>query len=166
MSKIYFGGKYHNAIYYGGKYHKAVYLGSTKVWEKAAAIINLFDSSVTDMSAYIQYSTKTYKTSTSDNLVTYFVAEPNTTYVVSLSMSSRFRLASYNGIPANGTVLSNCVIHTLDVNDTTTQSGTTETLEITTGASDTRVLIGYWTTSSDIAAATIRASIVVTKKGT
>jgi hypothetical protein len=92
------------------------------------------------------------------------MAEANTAYTITMGMDTRFRAWSYNGMPASsGLVMSNYVIHSLDDNTSTSQSGATETLTITTGASDDRVFIGYWSKGGSVERLNVRNTISVVK---
>ncbi len=133
--------------------------------------INLYDDTVTDINGYMRYADHKFNyvngsTDYTSNAVTYFLAEANSTYAITMSMDSRFRAWSYNGMPAlSGLVMSNYVIHSKDDNTSTSQNGATETVTITTGASDDRVFIGYWTSSGDMARLDVRNTINVVKEG-
>lgn len=161
--EIYYNGKYHKGIYLGEMSHKVLYKGSNLIWNK----YNVWDSRVTDVSAYLLYANQVFNTSTdlSSNAMTYFEAEPSTTYKVTLAMDTRFRLFSYNGQPAGGTTITNYAIHALDVNDSTSQNGSIQELSITTGATDTRVWIGYYSNGGTQERLSVRNSIVALKMG-
>lgn len=160
---IYFNGKNHKNIVYQGKNHKALYKGNTLIWTKEN-LINLYDPTVVDLQAYIQYATKAFKNSSSaNNLLTYANVEASSTYVVEMLMDNRFRVAAYNGIPPDGTVLANYVFDATDLNDDTV-NGTVRRLEIKTGTDDNKLLIGYWTSTGSMTAADIRNTIKIYKK--
>ena len=160
MSRIYLAGKYHKDIYYAGKYHKAMYIGTDLVWQK-----NYFDSGSTDLEAYIQYASHAYRNAVDkSNLIACAVIKPGRTYKVSLFMCTRFRVAAVAAVPANYDVLTNYVYHQLDTNGTAAVNAL-ESLQITAGASDTLLLIGYWTNTGSMAAADIRKTIKVYEVG-
>ena len=125
------------------------------------------NNAVTDYNAFIRYSDHALKiTSATDltgatNRVAVFDCTPNTKYTITMNMYSRFRVGSYAGVPATGTVLTTYQCSTLDLNDTTTQGGTAQSMTFTTGASDTKLFIGYWTTTDTVSPMMIRQSLKV-----
>ena len=143
---------------------------ATVTWTGVAPT-NVYDSTVTDINGYLRYADHKYNftagsTDLTSNAVTYFLAEASTTYKITMNMDSRLRAWSYNGVPASsGLVMSNCVVSSLDDNTSTSQSGASASITITTGSSDDRVFIGYWTSSGSMARLDVRNSIVVTKEG-
>ena len=130
---------------------------------------NVYDDTVTDINGYLRYADQKFNftsgsTDLSSNAVTYFMVEANTAYTITMGMDTRFRAWSYNGLPASsGLVMSNYVIHSLDDNTSTSQNGASETLTITTGASDDRVFIGYWSKGGSVERLNVRNTISVAK---
>jgi hypothetical protein len=130
---------------------------------------NVYDDTVTDINGYMRYADQKFNfvsdsPDLTSNAVTYFMAEANTAYTITMGMDTRFRAWSYNGMPASsGLVMSNYVIHSLDDNTSTSQNGATETLTITTGASDDRVFIGYWSKGGSVERLNVRNTISVVK---
>lgn len=163
---IRFNGHNHNDVVFNGIHHSACYLNGQCVWRKVndtPVVTNLFDPTVADMAAYIRYANHVFKSSDiTSNRVAVFHCQPNTTYTVTLAMDSRFRLSAHNGVPAYETVCTNYIYHSLDVNDSTSQNGTTQSLQITTGATDTVIIIGYWSSAGSLAYSTVRDSITIT----
>lgn len=125
------------------------------------------NETVTDYNGFIEYADHSLNiTSTTDmtsatNRVAVFDCEPNTKYGITMNMYSRFRVGSYAGVPASGTVLTTYQCHTLDDNSTTSQNGSSQSMIFTTGASDTKLFIGYWTTTDTVKALVTRATINV-----
>ena len=130
---------------------------------------NVYDDTVTDINGYMRYADQKFNftsdsTDLTSNAVTYFMAEANTAYTITMGMDTRFRAWSYNGMPASsGLVMSNYVINALDDNTSTSQNGATETLTITTVASDDRVFIGYWSKGGSVERLNVRNTISVVK---
>lgn len=120
-----------------------------------------------DYNAFIRYSdhslviNSTTVLTNATNRVAVFDCLPNTKYTITMNMYSRFRVGSYAGVPASRTVLTNYQCHALDTNNTTTQNGTSQTMTYTTGASDTKLFIGYWTTTDTVKPLMIRQSLTV-----
>lgn len=169
---IYFNGKNHKGVYLGEVSHSALYRGSNLVWKKdSTAPVNLFDSTVADIDGYMRYADHKFNftegsTDYSSNAVTYFEAEPSTTYTVTMNMDTRFRLWSYAGMPtSSGLVIANYAIHATDDNTSTSQSGASKTLTITTASTDTRVFIGYWSKGGSVARLDVRNSITAVVGG-
>ena len=127
------------------------------------------NETITDYSAFIRYSdhalviNNTTDLSSATNRVAVIDCDPNTKYTITMNMYSRFRVGSYAGIPASGTVLTTFQCHSLDTNNTVTQNGTSQTMTYTTGVSETKLFIGYWTTADTIDPDTIRYSIKIEK---
>ena len=102
-------------------------------------------------SAFIRYSdhslviNNTTFVDGATNAVAVYDCLPNTKYMITMNMYSRFRVGSYAGVPASGTVLTTYKCHTLDDDSTTSQNGSSQSMIFTTGASDTKLFIGYWT---------------------
>ena len=125
------------------------------------------NDAITDYSGYIEYSDHSLvinstTTSTGDtNRVAVFDCQPSTTYTITMNMYSRFRVCSYAGVPTSGTVMTNYAFHSLDDNSTASQGGTSQSLTYTTGASDTKLFIGYWTTVDIVKPMVIRQSVKV-----
>ena len=156
-------GKTIKEVYVGSNKISKVYHGSDLIWKAGeGGDPNIFDKSLADIYAYIRYANLSFNTATADNLMARCVVEPNTTYTVTLLMDTRFRIFSYNGQPATGTVLSGVIIDSSDTNGTASVNQT-KTLSITTGSDHTMLYIGYWTSTGTMAAADIRNSIIITK---
>ena len=156
-------GKTIKEVYVGSNKIGKIYRGSELVWKLAVGgDPNIFDKSLADIYAYIRSANLSFNTATADNLMARCVVEPNTTYTVTLLMDTRFRIFSYNGQPASGTVLSGVIIDSSDTNGTASVNQT-KTLSITTGSDHTMLYIGYWTSTGTMAAADIRNSIIITK---
>jgi hypothetical protein len=118
-------------------------------------------------SAFIRYSdhslviNNTTFVDGATNAVAVYDCLPNTKYIITMNMYSRFRVGSYAGVPASETVLTTYQCHTLDDNSTTSQNGSSQSMIFTTGASDTKLFIGYWTTTDTVKAAVIKPTINV-----
>lgn len=116
-------------------------------------------------SAFIRYSdhslviNNTTFVDGATNAVAVYDCLPNTKYMITMNMYSRFRVGSYAGVPASETVLTTYQCHTLDDNSTTSQNGSSQSMIFTTGASDTKLFIGYWTTTDTVKAAVIKPTI-------
>ena len=127
----------------------------------SSGLKNIYDDTVTDLWSYIHFSTHQYRNATGNsNLITYANITGGKTYQVELYMHTRFRIATVASIPATGTTLTNYVYDALDTNGTTAVNAT-RTIDITAGASDTILLIFYWTNTGTMAAADIRKTIKI-----
>jgi len=155
-------GKTIKEVYVGGNKIGRVYHGNDLIWKLSGEGTNIFDKTVADIYAYIRYANLSFNTSTSDNIMARCAVEANTTYTVKLLMDTRFRIFSYNGQPATGTVISGVIMDVLDTNGTTSVNQT-RTLTITTGADHNMLYLGYWTSTGTMASEDIRNSIVITK---
>lgn len=160
------GEKVINAIWAGTTEIAKVYSGASLVWTKDQTLeVNIFDGSLSDLWAYLRYANLTYATSSNaTNLMARCAVEPSTAYKVKMLVDTRFRLFSYNGEPSSGTVIANPVIDTLDDNGSTSINAV-RILSIITGADDTMLYIGYWTSTGGLDSETVRNSINVVKAG-
>lgn len=152
-------------IYVGTNAVGSVYVGSSLVWQKGESEENpnLFDKSLYDLMAYLRYANLSFNTSTTaTNLMARCKVEPSTSYKVEMHMDTRFRVFTYNGQPASGTVISGSVIDPLDDNGNNSV-GEMRTLTITTGVADNMLYIGYWSSTGSLASEEVRNSIVITK---
>lgn len=127
------------------------------------------NTAFTDYNGYIKFADHSlFINSTTDftnvtNRIAVFDCEPSTTYTITMNMYSRFRVCSYAGVPASGTVMTNYIFDSLDDNSTTSQNGAKRTLTFTTGASDTKIFIGYWTIADTVSSSVIRYGLFVDK---
>lgn len=140
------------------------YAGKSLVWQKdSSGPVNIYDSTVADFMGYLRYANKIIGVSTDNsNRIVVCSIEPGCTYKVTLLMDTRFRVFTYSGDLYANLTISNYIIDPLDNNGSTTINQV-RTLTLKAGANDTKLYVGYWSSTGSLKVEDVKSSIVINK---